>query len=155
MHPYLSLLSFFFGGLIFIGLGYGVSRLLQTQKPNPQKLAFYECGEEPSPGRGVRFNIRYFLPAVLFLLFEVEIVLMAPVLLARFHPAENGNAMDWQEMIRWESLAFAGLLGVGFVIALARGYFNWEKPEIKGPDFEGPLPDFAYEQYNLEQERLG
>jgi len=153
MHAYLLLLSFFSGGFLFIGLGYGLSRLLQTQKPNPQKLAFYECGEEPSEGKGARFNFRYFLPAVLFLLFEIEIVLLAPVLLARFHPPEGNSPQGWEFLVRWELLVFALLLSAGYIFALSGGYLSWEKPEIEPPVFNGPVPDFAYEQYNLEQER--
>lgn len=153
MHPYLLLLSFFSGGFLFIAMGYGMSRLLQTQKPNPQKLTFYECGEEPSEGKGARFNFRYFLPAVLFLLFEIEIVLLAPVLLARFHPLEGTSPRVWEFLIRWELLVFALVLFAGYIFALSRGYLFWEKPEIETPVFNGPVPDFAYEQYNLEQER--
>jgi NADH-quinone oxidoreductase subunit A len=152
MHPYLLILAFFSGGLLFVALGYGLSRVLQTQKPNPQKLAFYECGEEPSVGKGSRFNLRFFLPAVLFLLFEIEIVLVAPVVLARLHPAEGADPIGWNALIRWEVLLFLVVLFFAYALALGRGYLNWEKPEIKPPDFQGPVPDFAYEQYNLEQE---
>jgi len=153
MHAYLLIISFATGGLLFIGLGYTVSRLLQVQKPNPQKLAFYECGEEPSLGKGARFNFRYFLPSVLFLLFEIEVVLLAPVLLARFHPAEGFNAHEWELLIRWELIVFAVILFLGYLFSLSAGYLNWEKPELKPPVFNGPVPDFAYEQYNLEQEK--
>lgn len=153
MHPYLPVLVFFLGGLAFVGIGFGVSKLLQKANPGEEKGTFYESGEEPAPGRGARFNIRYFLPAALFLLFEVEMVLLAPVLLSRKSPPEGQRPGDWEWLVRWEVLGFVILLLGGFLWALGSGYFQWDKPEIKAPDFNGPVPDFVYEQYNLDQER--
>jgi NADH-quinone oxidoreductase subunit A len=152
MHSYLPVAIFFLGGLLFIGLGFGVSLLLQTRKPNPQKGLAYECGEEPSAPGG-RFNIRYFLPAAVFLLFEVEVVLLAPVLIsAKNHPPSE-NPGQWLQLVRTEALGFTLVLAAGLLLALGLGYLNWDKPVLRVPDFFGPVPDFAYEQYNLEQEQ--
>lgn len=144
---FLPILVFFCGGLLFIGLGFGVSILLQTRKPNPEKLSFYECGEEAGPV-GSRFNIRFFLPAVVFVLMEVEIVLLAPVLLNRFG-LSGLNKAESEALVRTEVLIFLLILGAGFLLALGRRFFDWDRPEKKIPDFQGPVPDFAYEQYNL------
>jgi NADH-quinone oxidoreductase subunit A len=147
----LPLLVFFSGGFLFIGLGFGLSLLLQKQKPNAQKLSFYECGEEPGPV-GSRFNLRFFLPALVFVLMEVEIVLLAPVLLNR-SGLKGFSQQEGNLLIRTEALIFLIILGAGFMLALGKKYFEWEKPVVKHPVFHGPVPDFAYEQYNLDRER--
>ena len=145
---YLPLLVFFAGGLVFVGLGFGLSWLLQTRKPNPEKLSFYECGEEAGP-LGSRFNLRFFLPAIVFLLMEVEIVLMAPVFLNRFDFSDAAG----KQIMKTELLLFILILAAGFLLALGKGFFEWQKPSQKAPAFQGPVPDFMYEQYNLYREK--
>jgi len=151
---YVLLLSFFVGGLLFVGIGYLLSRLLQTQKPNSQKLSSYECGEDGIPLRNTSFHFRYYLPAVIFLLFEVEIVLMAPVLLAQEAVPAFWSLSNWQFLLKCEALLFFVILATGYAFAASRKYLDWEKPVQKPIVFEVPIPDFAYEQYNIEQEKL-
>jgi NADH-quinone oxidoreductase subunit A len=148
---YLPVLVFFCGGFLFIGLGFGLSLLLQKQKPNPEKLSFYECGEEPGP-TGSRFNLRFFLPAMVFVLMEVELALLAPVLLNRFG-IEGIGQEESKGLLKTEVLIFLLILGAGFLLALGKKYFDWQRPETMVPSFQGPVPDFAYEQYNLDREK--
>jgi NADH-quinone oxidoreductase subunit A len=151
MHSYFPILFFFAGGLVFTGLGLLISRILQTQKPNPEKNSPYECGEESVSNRS-RFNLRFFLAAVVFILMEVELVLMAPVILNRSAAIENdGNELS--SILRFEMLIFLLLLGAGFMLALGMRYFDWEKPVRQPAGFQGPVPDFVYEQYNLDREK--
>jgi NADH-quinone oxidoreductase subunit A len=96
---YILILAFFSGALVFVAVGYGLSRLLQSQKPNSQKLSPYECGEDGVPMEKTSFQFRYYLPAILFLLFEVEIVLMAPVLLAQNEVPENFTLNNWHFLL--------------------------------------------------------
>jgi NADH-quinone oxidoreductase subunit A len=153
MEPYfLPMFVFFCGGLLFIGLGFGFSLLLQTRKPNPEKLSFYECGEDAGP-TGSRFNLRFFLPALVFVLMEVEIVLLAPVLLNRFDRTLGKTAEESEGLLRMEVLIFLLILGAGFMLALGKRYFDWQRPEGKTLSFQGPVPDFAYEQYNLDRQK--
>lgn len=153
MSGYILLGAFFIGAFLFVGLGYLVSRLLQTQKPNDQKLAPYECGEE-SQGQGQSaFNFRFQLPALIFLLFEVEIVLLAPILLAQNQPVTGFNSSQWFFQIQLIAVVFVMILGLGYVLALSLGYLDWDKPELEPVIFEGPIPDWAYEQANLDFDR--
>ena len=152
MQPsFLAVLVFFAGGFLFIGLGFGLSLLLQKRKPTPDKLSFYECGEEAGPA-GSRFNIRFFLAALVFVLMEVELVLLAPVLLNRFG-IDGLERRQGQILLKTELLVFLFILGAGFLLALGKKYFDWQKPELQLPLFQGPVPDFAYEQYNLDREK--
>jgi NADH-quinone oxidoreductase subunit A len=149
---YLPVLVFFGGGMLFIAAGLGLSWLLQTRKPNPEKLSFYECGEETVRGES-RFNLRFFLAALVFLLMEVELVLMAPVMLNRSGiqgiPTRNSS-----EMLKVAMLVFLLILGLGFLIALGLRFFDWQKPQAHVESFQGAVPDFVYEQYNLDCEKL-
>ncbi len=148
---YLPVLIFFCGGLVFIAAGLGISLLLQTRKPNPEKLSFYECGEEPVVTQS-RFNLRFFLAALVFLLMEVELVLMAPVILNRFG-IEGMPPGESARLLKIAMLVFLLILGIGFMIALGLRFFDWQKPGNAVPSFQGPVPDFVYEQYNLDREK--
>jgi NADH-quinone oxidoreductase subunit A len=139
---YLPVLIFFAGGMAFIASGWGISLLIQTRKPNPQKLSFYECGEEFVPVQN-RFNLRFLLPAVVFLLMEAELVLMAPVMLNR-KGMEGLSPSDSENLLRTEMLIFLLLLGAGFLLALGLRYFDWAKPASVVPGFQGPVSDNEY-----------
>jgi len=145
------ILLFFIGGLLFTGLGLGFSLLLQKRNPTPEKLLNYECGEDPVLIRS-RFNLRFFLAAVVFVLMEVELVLMAPVLLNR-----NGitgiSSAESSALVKTGILIFLAILGAGLLLALGLRYFDWHKPAPVVPNFQGPVPDFVYEQYNLNKEK--
>src|SRR3989337_3763440 len=62
-------------GLLMMGLG----KLLRTDNPNPRKLATYECGELPTGGAWINFNIRFYLIALVFVIFDVEVAFIYPV----------------------------------------------------------------------------
>ena len=149
---FLSVLVFFAGGLFFIAAGLGISFLIQTRKPNPQKLSFYECGEDVSLVQS-KFNLRFFLAALVFVLMEVELVLMAPVVMNR-SGIDGLSSSDSNQLLRIALLIFLGILGIGFLMALGLRFFEWQKPETVVPSFQGPVPDFVYEQYNLNREKL-
>ncbi len=148
---YLLIVVFALGGLFFAGAVFLLSFLLQTRKPNPEKLAAYECGEEAFSSGKTGFQFRYYIPALLFLLFEVELVLFTPVLLSRSKVPADWSALQWEQVVRLESLLFFFILLLGFVLALSARYLDWDRPAISAPSFESPVPDIAYEQFNLEQ----
>lgn len=146
-------LLFFAGAILFLLIAFGISRFLQRSSSNSGKNEAYECGEEAVfPERSFQ-NFKFYLPALFFLLFELEIVLLAPVLLAQNHPLENWNQADWFLLIKWEAVIFVFLLGIGYLLALRLGYLQWERENPAPINFEGAVPDFAYEQFNLETER--
>jgi NADH-quinone oxidoreductase subunit A len=92
------------------------SRLLQTNKRNKVKLDPYECGIEPKTDARDRYNIRYYLVAMLFVIFDVETVFMFPwaVILER---------LGWFGVI--EMMVFLFILVVGFVYAWKKGALEW------------------------------
>ncbi len=92
------------------------SRLLQTNKYNKVKLDPYECGIEPTTDARDRYSIRYYLVAMLFVIFDVETVFMFPwaVILER---------LGWFGVI--EMAVFLFILVVGFVYAWKKGALEW------------------------------
>jgi len=73
-----KILVFLALGVFFILAGYGVNSFFSKKKPNPIKNATYECGEESVGNSWVQFNMRFYVIALLFLIFDVEIAVLFP-----------------------------------------------------------------------------
>src|ERR671916_193446 len=93
------------------------SRFLGPQKPDPKKLSPYECGMTPIGGARVRFSVKFYLIAMLFILFDIEAIFLYP----------------WAVVHRWlgwfgliEMGIFVAILMVGYVYIGRRGAFRWE-----------------------------
>src|SRR4029453_13368892 len=103
-------------GLAF-GVGAGVaSRLLGPRKPTPEKEAPYECGVPPVGDARERQSIKFYLVAMIFLLFDIEVALLYP-----WAVAFRGLGM----MGFIQVLTFFGLLVVGYVYVWRKGAFDW------------------------------
>ncbi|OGB90646.1 NAD(P)H-quinone oxidoreductase subunit 3 [candidate division WOR-1 bacterium RIFCSPHIGHO2_01_FULL_53_15] len=72
---------FFTVGVLFVIGAFVASWLIAPHKPSAAKLSTYECGEEPVGGSWIQFNPRYYLFALAFVIFDVEILFLAPTLL--------------------------------------------------------------------------
>ena len=110
--------------LVFLGLGTAVgtafttaNRLLGPRRPNPIKSAPYECGLPSDVKRGFRFGISFYLIAMLFILFDVEVIFLYPV--AVHLKAEGAFVLG-------EIAVFVGLLAVAFVYVWRRGALEWK-----------------------------
>jgi NADH-quinone oxidoreductase subunit A len=73
-----TVLVFILLGAVTVALLLGISRLLQPRDPTPVKLSTYECGEVPFGGSWVQFNIRFYVVALIFIVFDVEVALLYP-----------------------------------------------------------------------------
>jgi NADH-quinone oxidoreductase subunit A len=65
-------------GLVFLTIGMLASKIVRPSNPNEAKLSTYECGEEPVGPAWTQFNIRFYVIALVFLIFEVEIIFLFP-----------------------------------------------------------------------------
>ena len=107
---------------ILVGLAVGVvpmvlGALLGPHKPDPEKLSPYECGFEAFEDARMKFDVRYYLVAILFILFDLEIAFLFP----------------WATVINEIGVAgfvsmmvFLGILVVGFVYEWMKGALEWE-----------------------------
>ncbi|HEX2900292.1 MAG TPA: NADH-quinone oxidoreductase subunit A, partial [Bacteroidia bacterium] len=71
-------LLYFLGGIVFVVGGLTLSKLLSPNRPNPEKLSTYECGEDPVGNARIQLNNRFYVAALIFLIFDVEIVFLYP-----------------------------------------------------------------------------
>lgn len=100
-------------GAVLITLGY----ILSPKKPSPEKLAPYECGFPPSSTARIKFDVRYYLVAILFIIFDLEIVFLFPW-------AVVSKEVGLPALLA--VLVFLGLLTVGFIYEWSKGALEWE-----------------------------
>lgn len=111
---------------VIIAIGFAAGTLVLThlfgpKKPNPDKLDVYECGVPPLGKARIRFSVKFYLVAVLFVLFDIEAIFMYPWaivfkrLLASVGP-----------YIFWEMVVFLFILFVGLIYAWKRGALEWQ-----------------------------
>lgn len=154
-HPdlYLSefgeILVYLLAGVVFILLMFFVSRLVRPQRPNAEKLKTYESGEEPISSPWTQFNVRFYVVALIFLLFEVEIVFLFPwstVFAKKEFILQTNGAWGWFSL--FEMLLFILILALGLAYAWINGFLDWVKPNPKPAEIDSPVPKDLYKQLN-------
>lgn len=114
---YLPILIFILFG-IALGLGIiAIGFLLSPKKPNPEKLSTYECGFEPFDDARFPFDVRYYLVAILFIIFDLETAFLFPWGVA----LRKIGFMGFISM-----LIFLTILIVGFIYEWKKGALEWE-----------------------------
>jgi NADH-quinone oxidoreductase subunit A len=106
--------------LVAVGISVAMivaSRFLGPQAPDPKKLQPYECGMTPIGGARVRFSVKFYLIAMLFILFDVEAIFLYPWAVVHRY-------LGWFGLI--EMGIFMLVLLVGYVYIWKRGAFEWE-----------------------------
>jgi NADH-quinone oxidoreductase subunit A len=121
LESYLPILLFIGVGLAF-GLvlplvGWIASTATGANRPDAEKLSPYECGFEAFEDARMKFDVRYYLVAILFILFDLEIAFLFPWAVSL---REIGMAGFWSMML------FLGILVVGFIYEWKKGALDWE-----------------------------
>ena len=122
-----KILLFFIIGVVFVALGIITAQLVRPSNPTKEKLTTYECGEEPIGLPWVKFNVRFYVIALVFLIFEVEVVFLFPWALVF-------KALGWFAFI--EMVVFVVVLLSGLVYVWAKGDLEWDKPKPYIPDLK-------------------
>ncbi|MEO7988160.1 MAG: NADH-quinone oxidoreductase subunit A [Chryseolinea sp.] len=144
-----EVLLFLVVGIIFIVVTQLVSKLLRPSRPNPEKLSSYESGEEAVGSAWTQFNIQFYIIALIFLLFEVEIVFLFPwsTVFANKEMIEGTNGVwGWFSLI--EMMIFIVILALGLAYAWVNGHLDWVKPNPKPTEFVSPVPKDLYDKVN-------
>lgn len=101
-----------------------VAKLIRPARPTTEKLKTYECGENPEGSPWIKFNIRFYVVALIFLIFDVEVVLLIPWALVYKNFGVAGFSVG---------LIFLLLLGLGMAYEWRKGDLEWEKPKVAPP----------------------
>jgi NADH-quinone oxidoreductase subunit A len=117
-------LAEYFPILVFLVIAGGIalamvggSLIAARQKPNPEKLSAYECGFEPFDDTRRRFDVRFYLVAILFIIFDLEVAFLFPWAVSLADIGWLGFA---------SMMGFLGVLTVGFVYEWRKGALEWE-----------------------------
>ena len=116
MIDYLPILALFILAGIFAGVSFFASRLLAPQRPTPAKEAPYECGIVPEREPSDRFPVRFYLVAMIFIIFDIEVIFVYPW------------AVIYRELRAfglWEMVLFAVAVFVSFVYLIGNGALDW------------------------------
>jgi NADH-quinone oxidoreductase subunit A len=118
---------FFILGLIFVAGGLVTNWLIRPDRPTREKLMIYECGEDAGQNAHIKFNIRFYVIALAFLLFDLEFVMLFP----------------WATVFRqigesafWLGMVFIVVLIVGDLYLWKKGDLDWVIPKPVAPSLE-------------------
>ncbi|WP_153108827.1 NADH-quinone oxidoreductase subunit A [Propionivibrio limicola] len=124
------MLETYFPVLVFvlIGLVFGIAPVITgmvvaPHRPNPEKLSPYECGFEAFEDARMKFDVRYYLISILFILFDLEVAFLVPwaTIFKEIVATESIKFFGFVEMI-----VFIAILVVGYAYAWAKGGLDWE-----------------------------
>lgn len=120
--------------MFVVAAGFGASQLIVTQLIGPRKrtatkLMPYECGKDPVGSARERFSIKFYTVAVIFLLFDIEVLFMVPFAVAfKYLLTEERNSVQhipYGTVALFEILAFILTLIVGYIYVWKKGIFDW------------------------------
>ena len=119
-----NLLRDYFPILVFLAIAGGVatamvaaSLLVARQLPDSAKLSPYECGFDPFDDARIRFDVRYYLVAILFIIFDLEVAFLFPWAV---------SLADLGAFGFWSMVVFLGVLTIGFIYEWKKGALEWE-----------------------------
>ncbi len=123
MENYFPILMFVLVGVAIGVLPVAMGFILAPSRPDPEKLSPYECGFEAFEDARMKFDVRYYLIAILFILFDLEIAFLFPwaTIFKDIVATESIKLFGFVEM-----LIFVAILVVGYVYAWAKGALEWE-----------------------------
>ena len=117
LKDYLSIIIFVF---VALGLSVGfvvLNFLLSPKKPDPEKLSAYECGFEAFGDSRMKFDIRFYLVAILFIIFDLEIAFLFPWAIS----LGSIGALGF-----WSMMLFLFILTIGFIYEWKKGALDWD-----------------------------
>ncbi|WP_114782011.1 NADH-quinone oxidoreductase subunit A [Botryobacter ruber] len=148
-----TILLFLIGGAIFVLVGLLTAKLIRPNRPNPEKLSTYESGEEPIGNSWIQFNPRFYVVALIFVIFDVELAFLFPwaVVFGRTDLiVATDGVWGWFSLI--EMFLFLGVLALGLAYAWAKGHLDWIKPAPVLPKSRSTIPADMYRKFNEKQE---
>ena len=117
VYEYLPILVFLAIAIVISGGAIFGSYLVAKQNPDSEKLSPYECGFEPFSDSRTKFDVRFYLVSILFIIFDLEVAFLFPWAI---------SLGDIGALGFWSMIIFLGVLTVGFVYEWKKGVLEWE-----------------------------
>jgi NADH-quinone oxidoreductase subunit A len=135
-------------GILLVAGTIFLAKIIAPRKPNPIKLSTYECGEETVGISWTQFNPRFYVIALIFLLFDVELIFVFPwaTVFGNKEFIQIDGRWGWFTLI--EMAIFIGILILGLLYVWKRGYLNWIQTTHVTPRAEVNIPMSAYTALN-------
>ena len=117
LNNYLTIIIFF-GVALLLSIGFiFLNFALAPNNPDPEKLSAYECGFEAFDNARIEFDVRFYLVAILFIIFDLEIAFLFPWAIS----LGSLGALGF-----WSMMVFLGILTIGFIYEWKKGALEWE-----------------------------
>ena len=117
LSQYLPILIFLVVAAVISVIAVGLSLVMGTQKPDSEKVSAYECGFEAFGEASAKFDVRFYLVAILFIIFDLEVAFLFPWAISFYDLGMYGF---------WSMMIFLGVLTIGFIYEWKKGALEWE-----------------------------
>ena len=112
----------FFGLATLLGLAFAIIPLIIAPKaPDPEKNSAYECGFNAFDDARMKFDVRFYLVSILFIIFDLEVAFLFPWAVALMKLPHDVQVFSF-----WSMMSFLGVLTVGFIYEWKKGALEWE-----------------------------
>ena len=112
----------FLGIATVLGLGFILAAaILAPKAPDPEKLSAYECGFNAFDDARMKFDVRFYLVSILFIIFDLEVAFLFPWAVSLMNLPQ-----EVQPFAFWSMMTFLGVLTVGFIYEWKKGALEWE-----------------------------
>jgi NADH-quinone oxidoreductase subunit A len=139
LSAYLPVLLMFIVAVGFAVTMVGLSQLVGQRKRTRTKLMPYECGKDPVGSARERFSVKFYLIAMLFILFDIEVIFLVPW--AVVFKTLSSPQYGMKNLIYFEMLLFIALLAAGLVYVIKKGAFDWGERARREAEAEARLLD--------------
>src|SRR5476651_920964 len=146
-----KILIFLITGFVLVGFTFFLSKLIAPNNPTPEKLTSYECGEEPEGNSWMQFNPKFYVIALIFLLFGGEMVFVLPwaTVFGNHDLIKAEPRWGWFSLV--EMFIFIAILVLGLVYVWVKGDLDWIKAKPIIPTVDTNIPQSLYDKVNQQQ----
>lgn len=139
LSAYLPVLLMFIVAAAFAVTMIGLSQMVGQRKRTRTKLMPYECGKDPVGSARERFSVKFYLIAMLFILFDIEVIFLVPwaVVFKQLSSPQYGM----KNLIFFEMILFIALLAAGLIYVIKKGAFDWSERARREAEAEARLLD--------------
>jgi NADH-quinone oxidoreductase subunit A len=150
LYDYLPILLMF-----IVAAGFAVGNVLLSQfvgqrKRTRTKLMPYECGKDPVGSARERFSVKFYLIAMIFILFDIEVIFLVPWAAVFKTLATQSDAMRW--FVYLEMMVFVGLLLAGYIYVVKKGAIDWSERARREAEAEARVLH-EFEERQAQQQR--